>query len=68
MTRLLDQVVKSRRIPCGDECVYVNEYTRRDGKCVTALWTSRGGAEVALSLSDANVVENRSDLNAANLR
>ena len=55
VTRLLDQVVASRRIPCGDECVYVNEYTRKDGKCVTALWTSRGNAEVTLSLSDANV-------------
>ena len=51
VTRLLDQVVSSRRIPCGDECVYVNEYTRKDGKCVTALWTSRGNAEVTLSLS-----------------
>ena len=51
VTRLLDQVVSSRRIPCGDECVYVNEYARKDGKCVTALWTSRGNAEVALSLT-----------------
>ena len=55
VTRLLDQVVASRRIPCGDECVYVNEYTRRDGKCVTALWTSRGNAEVALALASADV-------------
>ena len=58
VTRLLDQVVASRRIPCGDECVYVNEYTRRDGRRVTALWTSRGSAEVALDLAcDAGKLE-----------
>lgn len=54
-TRLLDQVVSSRRIPCGDECVYVNEYLRRDGKRVTAVWTTRGNAEVELSLASSDV-------------
>lgn len=55
VTRLLDQVVSSRRIPCGDECVYVNEYLRRDGRRVTALWTTRGEAEIELRLGSGKV-------------
>ena len=55
VTRLLDQVVSSRSIPTGDDCVYVQEYVRKDGKCVYAVWTSRGDAEVTLSLTDGKV-------------
>ena len=57
VTRLLDQVVSVRRIPCGDPCVYVTEYTRKDGTCVTALWTSRGTAQLDLSLAKDRRVE-----------
>ncbi len=39
-TRLLDQVTDCRRIAAGDECVYLMEYKRKDGKYVYALWSS----------------------------
>ena len=39
-TRLLDQVTDCKRIPAGDECVYLVEYKRKDGKYVYALWSS----------------------------
>ena len=39
-TRLLDQVTDCKRIPAGDECVYLMEYKRKDGKYVYALWSS----------------------------
>ena len=51
LTKMLDNVVDVRRIPTGDACVYAVEYARRDGKFVTALWTSRGTAEVSLSVT-----------------
>ena len=46
VTKLLDRVTGVRKIPTGDECVYAVEFTRKDGKAVTAFWTSRGEAEV----------------------
>lgn len=51
LTKMLDNVVSARRIPTGDACVYVVEYVRKDGKHVYGVWTSRGTAEVTLSLT-----------------
>ena len=39
-TRLLDQVVDFQRIPTGDDCVYLAQFKRKDGKVVYALWSS----------------------------
>ena len=50
-TKMLDMVTDARRVDCGDECVYVVDYTRRDGKHVWAMWTSRGTAEIAFDLA-----------------
>ena len=41
-TKMLDRVTGLRKIPTGDDCVYAVEFTRADGKAVTAFWTSRG--------------------------
>ena len=58
LTKMLDNVVDVRRISTGDACVYAVEYARKDGKCVCALWTSRGMAEVELALAGkANYVD-----------
>ena len=45
-TRLLDRVTGVRKIPTGDACVYAVEFMRKDGKAVTAFWTSRGVARL----------------------
>ena len=47
-TKLLDMVIDAKSIDTGDPCVYVWEFKRRDGKYVTALWTSRGEVDLAL--------------------
>ncbi len=52
-TKMLDQVVGRRAIPTGSESVYAQEFTRRDGRVVTALWTSRGTAELTLTTNGA---------------
>ncbi|MBO5751504.1 MAG: hypothetical protein J6R80_03780, partial [Kiritimatiellae bacterium] len=55
VTRLLDKVVSSRRISTGDDCIYVHEFLRKDGKRVLALWTTRGKAQLSLSLRSKDV-------------
>jgi hypothetical protein len=45
-TKLLDMVIDAKSIDTGDPCVYAWEFKRRDGKRVTALWTSRGEVEL----------------------
>ncbi len=47
-TKLLDMVESAKAIETGDPCVYAWEFRRRDGKYVTALWTSRGEVDLAL--------------------
>ncbi len=47
-TRLLDQVTDCKRIPAGDECVYLVEYKRKDGNYVYALWSSVLDTPVAI--------------------
>ena len=49
-TKMLDMVEDAKRIETGDPCVCAWEFRRRDGKFVTALWTSRGEAELKLDL------------------
>ena len=50
-TRMLDAVTDVRFVPTGDRTVYAVEFVRKDGSCVTALWTSRGTAEVTVEAS-----------------
>ena len=50
-TRLLDRVTAARSIPTGDDCVYAVDFTCAGGRHVTAVWTSRGTAELALGTS-----------------
>jgi len=52
-TKMLDQVVGRKAIPTGSESVYAQEFTRRDGDVVTALWTSRGTAVLTLTTNGA---------------
>ena len=47
-TKLLDMVEDARRVETGDPCVYAWEFRRRDGRYVTALWTSRGEVDLEL--------------------
>ena len=48
VTKLLDRVTGAKKVPTGDECVYAVEFSRRDGKAVTAFWTSRGEATLSV--------------------
>ena len=52
-TKFLDRVTGVRKIPTGDECVYAVEFTRQDGKAVTAFWTSRGEVEMRVETDGA---------------
>ena len=56
-TKLLDRVTGVRKIPTGDECVYAVEFTRQDGKAVTAFWTSRGETEVEIRDGGGGLVD-----------
>jgi len=47
-TKLLDRVEDAKPIETGDPCVYAWEFRRRDGKYVTALWTSRGEVDLEI--------------------
>ncbi|MDD4017274.1 MAG: hypothetical protein PHV28_04950 [Kiritimatiellae bacterium] len=49
VTKLLDRVVDAKQLETGDPCVYAWEFRRRDGKYVTALWTSRGEVKLAFT-------------------
>jgi hypothetical protein len=53
-TRLLDQVTLRRNIPTGSKTVYALEFSRRDGRWVYPLWTSRGTAELTLETATAD--------------
>lgn len=46
LTKCLDAVTFRRLVPTGSTTVYAAEFSRPDGKFVTALWTARGEAEV----------------------
>lgn len=51
-TKMLDMVVDGvKSLPTGDDCVYAVSYPRRDGKTVTAFWTSYGTAEIEVDVS-----------------
>ena len=50
-TKMLDAVTDVRFVPTGDRTVYAVEFVRKDGSCVTVLWTSRGTAEVMVEAS-----------------
>ena len=52
LTLLLDRATFVRQLPTGTPTVYCLEFTR-DGGRVYALWTARGGVDVALDLGGA---------------
>lgn len=53
LTNVLDRVTFSRQIPTGSTTVYALEFSRADGKVVTALWASRGAVTFALAVPSA---------------
>jgi hypothetical protein len=48
LTLLLDGAKFSRVVPTGSATVYAAEFRKRDGRCVTALWTLRGTRPVGV--------------------
>ena len=51
LTKALDCVIDAKSLPTGDDCVYVVECPRRDGKTAYAIWTSYGTADLELAVS-----------------
>lgn len=49
LTQMLDGATFRRAVPTGSTTVYAVEFARRDGGCVTVLWTLRGTRPVTLS-------------------
>ena len=57
-TRVMDRVVFRRQIPTGSGTFYAVAFDRADGRRVTALWASRGEADVAVDFeADGTVTE-----------
>ena len=48
-TKMLDMVTDVKFLPTGDDCAYAVEFSRRDGKKVCCMWTSRGIAEFSFA-------------------
>ncbi len=49
LTQVLDGAKFRRAVPTGSTTVYAVEFAKRDGGCVTSLWTLRGTRPVTLS-------------------
>lgn len=49
VTKLLDMVEDAEKIETGDPCVYAWQFRRRDGRYVTAFWTSRGEVDLEVA-------------------
>ncbi len=50
LTRALDRGQLQRKVPTGSNSIYALEFDRPDGKKVYAIWTSRGTADLSISL------------------
>ena len=57
ITRVLDRVTLRREVPTGSNSVYALEFSRADGKNVTAVWTARGTCALSLSFRGTSALE-----------
>ncbi len=54
LTQVLDGAKFRREVPTGSTTVYAVEFAKRDGDCVTVLWTLRGTRPVTLSAAETS--------------
>ena len=57
LTKVLDDIRFKRSLPTGSRTVYAFEYSRADGKIVTALWCQRGEGEMEIESGGGTLTE-----------